>query len=268
MHGMRCLRHTRQPQHAANLQRKALQRCIVVAKAAQGSGPPTVADTKQKFLQAYRKPVPGVYTTIVQELLVQQHLMRYNKSYQYDEVFALGFVSVFDQVLDGLPSASQEQVFAAYINALDEDPARYRADAEKVEGWAKALSGAADLKPDASGGELQQLLAGIAERAAANNFLYTKFFAIGLFRLLELTGAKDPKALEALVRSMNVPLESVNRDLMTYKGVLSKLGAAKEMMRELVARERKKAAEREAEKKAKQDAELAAAKAESADVQA
>ena len=36
-------------------------------------------------------------------------------------------------------------------------------------------------------------------------------------RLLELTGAKDPKALEGLVAAMGISQESVNRDLMTYK---------------------------------------------------
>ena len=36
-------------------------------------------------------------------------------------------------------------------------------------------------------------------------------------RLLELTGAKDPKALEAMVSAMNISQESVSRDLMTYK---------------------------------------------------
>lgn len=55
-------------------------------------------------------------------------------------------------------------------------------DAEKLEGWAKGLSGPTDLKPEASGDEVQQKLAGIAEKAAAGKFLYTKFFAIGLFR--------------------------------------------------------------------------------------
>lgn len=57
-------------------------------------------------------------------------------------------------------------------------------------------------------------------------------------------GAKDPTALETLVKSMNVKTESVNRDLTAYKGILSKLNAAKELMAELLAREKKKAAER------------------------
>ena len=57
-------------------------------------------------------------------------------------------------------------------------------------------------------------------------------------------GAKDPKALETLVKSMNVKTESVNRDLTAYKGILSKLNAAKELMAELMAREKRKQEER------------------------
>ena len=90
-------------------------------------------------------------------------------------------------------------------------------DASKMEAWASGLSSPEALKPAADGDDLQQRLAAIAGRAAGKEFLYTKFFAIGLFRLLELTGAKDPKALEALVRAVGAPPDSVNRDLMTYK---------------------------------------------------
>lgn len=59
-----------------------------------------------------------------------------------------------------------------------------------------------------------------------------------------IAGAKDPKALETLVKSMNVKTESVNRDLTAYKGILSKLNAAKELMAELMAREKRKQEER------------------------
>ena len=86
-----------------------------------------------------------------------------------------------------------------------------------MEAWASGLGSPEALKPAADGDKLQQRLAAIAGRAAGKEFLYTKFFAIGLFRLLELTGAKDPKALEALVRAVGAPPDSVNRDLMTYK---------------------------------------------------
>lgn len=41
-------------------------------------------------------------------------------------MYALGFVSVFDQILDGFDSPEKDKIFKAYINALGEDPAKYR----------------------------------------------------------------------------------------------------------------------------------------------
>ena len=48
--------------------------------------PPTVSDTKSAFYENFKKPIPPIYNTVIQELLVQQHLMRWNKNYQFDEV--------------------------------------------------------------------------------------------------------------------------------------------------------------------------------------
>jgi len=189
-------------------------------------------------------------------------LLQWNHTYQYDEVFALGFVSVFDQITEGLPGNGPGDIFNAYMAALQEDPEQYRNDAKRMEELAGQLSDPSELTPTTDGNEIQKLLGAIADRAKEDKFLYTKFFAIGLFRLLELTGAKDPKALETLVKSMNVKTESVNRDLTAYKGILSKLNAAKELMAELMAREKRKQEERMAEKEAASKAkETAEAKA-------
>lgn len=87
----------------------------------------TVAETKLNFLKAYKRPIPSVYNTVLQELIVQQHLMRYKRTYRYDPVFALGFVTVYDQLMDGYPSdEDRDAIFKAYINALKEDPEQYR----------------------------------------------------------------------------------------------------------------------------------------------
>lgn len=48
--------------------------------------PPTVADTKSKFMLAYTRPIPSIYNTVVQELLVQQHFIRYGVNYVYNPV--------------------------------------------------------------------------------------------------------------------------------------------------------------------------------------
>jgi hypothetical protein len=50
--------------------------------------PPTVAETKRNFIEAYTRPIPAIYNTVLQELLVQQHFIRYGINYQYNAVSA------------------------------------------------------------------------------------------------------------------------------------------------------------------------------------
>ena len=89
--------------------------------------PPTVSETKLNFLKEYKRPIPSIYNTVLQELIVQQHLMRYKRSYRYDAVFALGFVTVYEQLMEGYPSdEDRDAIFQAYIKALKEDPEQYR----------------------------------------------------------------------------------------------------------------------------------------------
>jgi len=95
------------------------------------------------------------------------------------QVFALGVHSVFDQILEAIPSEDRTEIFNAYIRSLDEDPEMYRRDAAALEAAASASS---TLVPDASGAEVQKMLAGVAEQVASGKFSYSKFFAIGLFR--------------------------------------------------------------------------------------
>ena len=90
----------------------------------------TVSDTKAKFLQAYPYPIPSVWSTVTQELLVQGHFAKYNAKSEYSELASLGFVSVFDQLYEGFPSETEKvKIFNAFLGALGEDAAKTRADA-------------------------------------------------------------------------------------------------------------------------------------------
>ena len=57
------------------------------------------------------------------------------------QIFGLGFTSVFDQVLGGLPAEQAKKLFAAYLNALDENPDTFRSDAEQMQKWAVEKKG-------------------------------------------------------------------------------------------------------------------------------
>lgn len=213
---------------------------------------PTVSETKLNFLKAYKKPVPSIYNSVLQELIVQQHLMRYKSTYRYDPVFALGFVTVYDQLMEGYPSdEDRETIFKAYIKALNEDPDQYRADAQKLEEWARSQTAFTLVDFASRDGEVEAALKDIAERAGSKaSFSYSRFFAVGLFRLLELANATEPTVLEKLCAALNVNKKSVDRDLDVYRNLLSKLVQAKELLKEYVDREKKKREERTESQKA------------------
>lgn len=205
------------------------------------ASPPTVSDTKNKFITSYSRPIPAIYGNIINELIVQQHIWRYNTAYQYDEVFALGVVSIFEQLMDGYDTTEREKIFAAYITALGENPEQYKRDAAAMEAAAAQLSGAgaASLMPG-SDGVLGATTAKIASRIKEGKFFYTRFFAIGLFRLLELVGTKDPEALKSLVSAIGTRQDLVTKDLTLYKSILNRLQGAKELMKDFLERERRK----------------------------
>ncbi|KAK9048305.1 hypothetical protein SSX86_032732 [Deinandra increscens subsp. villosa] len=227
-------------------------RFVVHCMSTGSDPPPPVSETKLKFLSAYKRPIPSIYNTVLQELIVQQHLMKYKKTYRYDPVFALGFVTVYDQLMDGYPSdEDREAIFQAYINALNEDPQQYRADAQKLEAWGREQNASSLVDFSSKAGEVEDALKDIAERAGGNgSFSYSRFFAVGLFRLLELANATDPTILEKLCAALNIDKKSVDRDLDVYRNLLSKLVQAKELLKEYVEREKKKREERTSPQKA------------------
>ncbi|QCD87847.1 protein THYLAKOID FORMATION1, chloroplastic-like isoform X2 [Vigna unguiculata] len=219
---------------------------VVRCSSSSVTDPPTVSETKLNFLKEYKRPIPSIYNTVLQELIVQQHLMRYKRSYRYDAVFALGFVTVYEQLMEGYPSdEDRDAIFQAYIKALKEDPEQYRVDAKKLEEWARAQNPTSLVEFSSREGEVEGILKDIAERAGGKgDFSYSRFFAIGLFRLLELANAMEPTILEKLCAVLNVNKRSVDRDLDVYRNLLSKLVQAKELLKEYVDREKKKREER------------------------
>merc|ERR1719359_841476 len=144
------------------------------------------------------------------------HLIVFNKTYKHDPVSSLGLLSVWDGVMEGAPNVDSEAVLKALLEALQRDPKEYRADAARLEAWAGGKSGVEDLLPAAGGDEVQQELATMAGRHAEGDFLYTKYMAIGLFRLLELGKATDPESLKAMVEALNLDLEKVQTDLQEH----------------------------------------------------
>ena len=85
-----------------------------------------------------------------------------------------------------------------------------RKDAQKLEEWAASVSGSGIADFASKDGEVENSLKEIAARAAGTGtFHYSRFFAIGLFRLLERANASDPAILEQVCVSLALIFSSL-----------------------------------------------------------
>jgi photosystem II biogenesis protein Psp29 len=233
---------------------------------------PTVSDTKRSFYAHHSRPINSIYRRVIEELMVEMHLLSVNANFTYDPIYALGVVTSFDRFMTGYePEADRESIFRAVCQALNGNAEQYRQDAQSMLDVAGQLSGAelqAVLRrsPEASNQPaLQETVKAIADR---QDFKYSRLFAIGLYTLMEQA---DPSLLEsqdqletltqAVSDALGLPAEKFKKDLELYRSNLEKLQQARETMTEIVQAERKRREQRALEKQQKAAADVTASEA-------
>jgi len=211
----------------------------------------TVSDTKRTFYSLHTRPINTIYRRVVEELLVEMHLLSVNADFTYNLIYALGVVTTFHQFMEGYqPEQDQESIFQALCQAVKQDSQRLRQDADRLQTLAQSLP-AKDLiawlhqvNPLDIDADFQAQLAAIASNP---HFKYSRLFAIGLFRLLELADpemVKDDKqrreTLKAIAQGLNLSEDKLNKDLEQYRSNLEKIAQALVVMTDILSAERKK----------------------------
>lgn len=210
----------------------------------------TLSETKRTFYTLHTRPLNSIYRRVVEELLVEMHLLSVNVDFKYDPIYALGVVTVFDTFMQGYqPEKDQESIFKAICKAVENDPQQYRQDAERVKAVAENASGEeviawlCELKPLDQAGDLNQVLQGIKENP---RFKYSRLFVIGLYTLLETANpdvVSDDKKREEILgnccQALNLPKEKVDKDLDLYRSNLEKMEQARSVLEDAVKADRK-----------------------------
>jgi photosystem II biogenesis protein Psp29 len=87
----------------------------------------TVSDSKRAFHSAFPHVIVPIYRRLVDELLVELHLLSHQKGFQADGLFAVGLTQVFDSFSTGYrPEAQREPLFQALCSANGFDGAALR----------------------------------------------------------------------------------------------------------------------------------------------
>ncbi|MGB3637750.1 MAG: photosystem II biogenesis protein Psp29 [Rivularia sp. (in: cyanobacteria)] len=214
----------------------------------------TVSDTKRTFYSLHTRPINTIYRRVVEELMVEMHLLSVNADFKYNPIYALGVVTTFNRFMQGYkPDEDKESIYNALIKSVEEDPQQYRQDAQRLEELTKNIP-AKDLVANLSekrlgnDSDLQALLESIANNPS---FKYSRLFAIGLYTLLESSDpemVKDEKlrneALKTIANSLNLSEDKLSKDLDLYRSNLDKMAQAAIVMADMVAADRKRREQR------------------------
>lgn len=209
----------------------------------------TVADSKRAFHAAFPFVIGALYRRMVDELLVELHLLSRQSGFRSDSLFAVGLTQVFDGFAKGYrPQQQSEPLFVALCASSGFDAQQIRAQhaaataavgehsLEEVKQWL-AEKGEGAPEP----------LAGVLAGIDRPDFHYSRLFAVGLLSLLQKArGAEavEPQALRdaahEIAESMGLMKERVDKDLTLYASTLEKMAQAVELMEETLAAERRR----------------------------
>lgn len=211
----------------------------------------TVSDTKKAFYNFHASPINSIYNRVVEELLVEMHLISVNAHYSYNPFYALGVVTAFERFMEGYsPEQEKVSIFNALIQAQEEDPNKYHVDAKGLQELARQMSGSEMLLWVCLSGnrdntqDFQDDLRAISENP---RFKYSRLFSIGLFTLLEMVDTelvKDPKkrteALKEICQALNLPEEKLLKDIDLYLSNMGRIAQARSAMEDSIQAARKK----------------------------
>jgi photosystem II biogenesis protein Psp29 len=214
----------------------------------------TVSDTKRAFYNTHTRPINSIYRRVVEEMMVEMHLLSVNTDFRYDPIYGLGVVTAFDRFMNGyLPDRDKASIFNALCQSMGEDPQLYQQDAEllRTEVTHSALSALItqiQQPPDSNTHSLVAALKGIAENP---KFKYSRLSAIGLYSLLEYMDAelvKDEQqrtdALNQLSEALHLPQDKIQKDLELYRSNLEKMAQAQIVLQDILKADRKKKEDR------------------------
>lgn len=221
----------------------------------------TYSDTKRAFHTHHLKPINSIYRRVVEEIMVEMHLLSVNADFQNDPIYYLGVVSAFDCLMQGYqPEEDKESIFQAICKSVDQDPNVYREQANALLEVAGSQSTEEITRwlQDPQGEE--KLTSPIRAIPSNKNFKYSRLFAIGLYSLIakanvELLKDKDKShaIFAKLATDFHLPEEKMKKDLDVYHSNLDKMKQLIDVMDDVLEANRKQRDKRSQEKLKKEE---------------
>lgn len=240
----------------------------------------TVGEAFSAFTEEYGFQVNALYKNMVTDIVGTIHLITVNARFVRDPVWSLGLLTTLELLLKNYPESGMfERITSSMLKSCNLDEAEIRADAEKLTEWLEGKT-KEDVEAVLKNGD-DSILGRVSKDIKEDEFwMYSKFFGIGLVKIMEITGVPMDKD-EVYPVMENWMSTQLGRKHLTacndgdlFFRVKDKLDMMETMMKEIEIREKKRMAQRLEEKaeaaiaSAERDAEFADEKVKEAEEKA
>ena len=233
----------------------------------------TVSDSKRAFLAAHPHPINSVYRRVIEELLVEMHLLSVNADFKPDPIYDLGIVTSFERLMQGYqPETDKEQIFNALCTSTDSDPETYKSQAGTLLSLAKNKSVEeliAWLSNPTADNDASHIVEPIKAIATNDHFKYSRPFAIGIYTLLEESDSKlaqdrdkRNEVIDTIGENLGLSSDKMKKDLELYRSNLEKMDQLLKVIEDVLESSRKQREKRAQEQEASDSKEINEAKAE------
>jgi hypothetical protein len=202
-------------------------------------------NVKEDFYMAYRKPILPQYKTFIADVMTMTFVQSIDSRYKYDALHAFGICTQYYTIMKGYALQDEiDVIFNEMMKACGFDPAVIRADAKKVLNLVKESPLQGEDFLNGQEGEIADIFNGVRKNRF---FKYSDAWGVGLGRVMELKGVENINgtSFDTWCGSLKwVFSPRVVQSWDEFCGDQLRMQGVEAMQKQLLIREKKRAAER------------------------
>jgi len=194
----------------------------------------TVSDSKKLFHEKFPYVIPGLYKKIVDEMLVELNLLYHQNEFKQDHLFCIGLTETFKELMkDYKPEKHLNILFESLCNSTNFEAKEIQETSQKYQ-------------EEFNGKSTKDLLKFLKEISSSKPYP-SRILNLGIYTLIsnskDFVGKNESeinKISSDIFENLNLSFNKAEKDIGIYKSTLSKMEQAKELVKELKIKDKKK----------------------------